>query len=416
MNGKWEGATKIIRAREILKETVSDLRDVPNLEIALRVYGHQSPITPTYQDCEDSKLEVPFNEGNFDRVNSFIQNVQPKGTTPIAYSLEKAADDFPDDKSRNIIILITDGQEACDKFPCEAARKLKDKGINVTPFVVGLGIDLKYLNDLNCIGRIYEASTYESFRKVMKSVISDALLNTTVQIDLNDIQHSPTETNVTVFFYKSGTNELVHTFMHTLNFRGNPDTLTIIDPALTYDVVVNTLPKVVKNNVKIKRYQHNIIPIDCPQGIILPRTKGPTKKSDVQIRVSLAGETQTLNVQNTDQLQKYLVGKYDLEILTLPRIYYQNVEVNQSAYKYIEIPGSGHFKYKSYAPIVGQIFKVNDHGKDEWVCDLDDNNPSYFLQPGSYKLVFRQKSAVATDYTTIKPFIIQSGENTFLNL
>ncbi len=84
MNGKWEGATKIVRAREILKEAITSLEGVPNLEIALRVYGHQSPITPTFQDCDDTKLEVPFGTNNFARIKNFIEYVEPKGTTPIA--------------------------------------------------------------------------------------------------------------------------------------------------------------------------------------------------------------------------------------------------------------------------------------------------------------------------------------------
>lgn len=96
MNGKWEGATKIVRAREILKEAINELDGVPNLEIALRVYGHQSPITPTFQDCDDTKLEIPFGGDNVAKITSFIDRVEPKGTTPIARSLEAAAEDFPD--------------------------------------------------------------------------------------------------------------------------------------------------------------------------------------------------------------------------------------------------------------------------------------------------------------------------------
>ena len=329
-----------------------------------------------------------------------------------------AADDFPDSDARNIIILITDGQEACDKFPCEVAAKLKAKGINVTPFVVGLGIDLKYLNDLNCIGRIYEANTYESFKKVMKSVISDALLNTTVQIDLNNINKSPTETDVTVFLYEAGTKNLKYTFMHTLNYLGQPDTITIIDPLLKYDLVVNTLPQVIKKDVSIYRNQHNIIPIDCPQGIVVPRLKGPTKKQDVQIRIALDNNPKTLNVQTTGQSQRYIIGKYDVEILTLPRIYIDNMEVNQSLFSYIDVPGSGLFKYNTHSPLVGQIFYKNPNGDFEWVIDFDDKKvtDTFFLQPGTYKVVYRQKTAVSTDYTTSKIFIIQSGENTFINL
>ena len=418
MNGKWEGATKIVRAREILKEAITSLEGVPNLEIALRVYGHQSPITPTFQDCDDTKLEVPFGTNNFARIKNFIEYVEPKGTTPIARSLEAAADDFPDKNARNVIILITDGLEACDQFPCEVAQQLKAKGINVTPFVVGLGIDLKYLNDFDCIGRFYEASTLDAFRKVMKSVLSDALLNTTVQINLNNTSNLPKETDVTVFLYERGTSNLKYTFMHTLNYKGNPDTITIIDPAMKYDMVVNTLPQVVVKDITIKQFQHNIIPAYCPQGMLVARIKGPTKKAEVNVRVSQHGQHITLNVQEIEQIQHYLVGSYDLEILTLQRIYKNDVKISQSAYTYIDIEGSGLFKYSTSKSIVGQVFIDKGENKDDWVCDIGGAKltDTFYLQPGQYRIVYRLKDAISTDYTNLKVFTIQAGENTFINL
>ncbi|UKN02506.1 VWA domain-containing protein [Paracrocinitomix mangrovi] len=419
MNGKWEGSTKIELARVILAEALDDLEGTPNLELALRVYGHQSPITPTFQDCDDTKLEVEFGTNNYAAIKGFVNTVEPKGTTPIARSLEASAGDFPDKNARNVIILITDGLEACDQFPCEVARKLKEKEINVTPFVVGLGIDLKYLNEFDCIGRFYEASTVESFRKVMKSVINDALNNTTAQINLNDINKKPTETNTTVFLYKAGTKELKYTFMHTMNYKKNPDTIVVIDPDMKYDMVVNTLPQVVVKNLELKRGIHNVLPADCPQGILKVRIKGASKKFNVDVRVMQKGQPVTLNVQDLDQEQKYLVGEYDIEILTLPRIYRNNVKINQSLFTYIDIEGSGIFEYKSYKPIVGQIFLEKD-GTDvaEWVCDIDPKKMQgkFYLQPGSYRIVYRPEEAVSTDYTSIKKFTIRAGANTVVTL
>lgn len=418
MNGKWEGSTKIKLAREILGEAIDDLQGTPNLEIALRVYGHQSPITPTFQDCDDTKLEVPFGPDNYSRIKSFVNRVEPKGTTPIARSLEAAAEDFPDKNARNIIILITDGLEACDQFPCEVARKLKAKEINVTPFVVGLGIDLKYLNEFDCIGRFYEASTVESFRKVMKSVILDALNNTTAQINLNDIDGNPTETNTTVFLYEAGTKNLKYTFMHTMNFKGVPDTIVVIDPELKYDMVVNTLPKVTVNDLRIFKGQHNILPADCPQGMLKVRIQGPSKRFNVKVRVSQKGKSKTLNVQELNEVQRYIVGEYDLEILTLPRIYHNSVEIKQSQHTYIDIPGSGEVNYRCAKGIVGQIFLVEDGEKDQWVCDLEQNVASgtLYLQPGKYKLVYRLIEAISTDYTTVKPFTVKPGGQVTLTL
>jgi len=411
MNGKWEGATKIVRAREILTAAIKDLEGVPNLELALRVYGHQSPVTPTFQDCEDTKLEIPFAANNHQKIINFINFVEPKGTTPIAKSLEAAADDFPDKTTRNVIVLITDGLEACDGFPCAVAKSLKDKGVNVTPFVVGLGIDLSYLNDFSCIGRFYEASTLPAFEKVMKSILSDVINNTTVEIDLQDIHKKSTETNTTVFLYEAGTKNLKYTFMHTMNAYNNPDTITIIDPNIKYDVIVNTIPQVEVKNISIQKGTHNYIKAYCPQGKLIVRIKGPTKKTGVKVIVRQNGKAITLNVQEMQEIQRYIVGNYDVEILTLPRIYYDNLSINQSENKYIDIPGSGLVKYQAYKPIVAQVFVESETGEYVWVCDLDENKlkGQLFLQPGKYKLVYRATSAVSTDYTQTKSFMVLSG-------
>ena len=127
MNARWGSQTRIESAKELLAKTVDNLRDTPNLEIALRVYGHQSPITATFEDCNDTKLEIPFAKNNFTKVKMRIKSIYAKGSTPIARSLEAAASDFPDQNSRNVIILITDGLEACDNDPCVIAKKLKEK-------------------------------------------------------------------------------------------------------------------------------------------------------------------------------------------------------------------------------------------------------------------------------------------------
>ncbi|MCF0206466.1 MAG: hypothetical protein HUK15_03465, partial [Bacteroidales bacterium] len=61
MSGKWEGTQKFGKARELLFELLDSLEDMQKnkrIEMALRVYGHQSPVPP--QDCSDSKLEVSF--------------------------------------------------------------------------------------------------------------------------------------------------------------------------------------------------------------------------------------------------------------------------------------------------------------------------------------------------------------------
>ena len=393
MNADWgQGQTRIEAAKEILAKHVDSLQGTPNLEIALRVYGHQSPITATYQDCNDTKLEIPFGKDNYLAVKNKIKTIKAKGTTPIARSLEASAGDFPDNSSRNIIILITDGIEACDNDPCVIAKKLKDKNINITPFVIGLGLDLSYLEKFKCIGSFQEAETKDAFKNVLKSVINKALINTTAQININDNNKSPKETDVTMFLYQAGTEKLIYTFEHTINRYGNPDTL-VIDPAMKYDLIVNTIPKIEKKNITLKKNTHNIIEIDGPQGFIRTRFTNASKDYPIQVRIMQSNSESTLNVQNINSTEKYIIGKYKAEVLTLPRIYF-DVEVFQNNTTNIDIPAPGIFSYKISNYIVAQIFSVNSNGKLEWVCNLSQSNLSgYFnLQPGTYKLVYRQKN------------------------
>lgn len=84
MYGQWQSGAKIDIAKSLMKKVLDSLRYVDNLELALRVYGHQKPYPP--QDCDDSRLEVPFSKGNISTIQEVLKNLIPKGTTPIAKS------------------------------------------------------------------------------------------------------------------------------------------------------------------------------------------------------------------------------------------------------------------------------------------------------------------------------------------
>lgn len=409
MNLDWDKQTRMTAAKEILNQSIEKLRGIPDLEIALRVYGHQSAVTNTYQDCQDTKLEVPFGPSNVDAIKLKVKQIQAKGATPIARSLESAAGDFPDTLQRNFIILITDGLESCDNDPCVIAKKLKEKGVKVTPFVIGLGMDLSYLDKFNCIGTYTDAENKEAFKSALTSVISKTLLNTTVQINLNDINKKPLETDVTLFLYEAGTKNLKYTFTHTLNRAGLPDTL-ILDPSLSYDLVVNTLPKIEKKGIVIQRHKHNTIQFDAPQGFIQLKNK-TVGLFHQNMRVMQKGKTETLNEQVLNSKQKYLIGTYDVEVFTLPRTYMQ-VKVEQGKTTLIDIVPAGTFSYIAAKPLVGQLFLVRNTNDVEWVCNLEEGSitGNWSLQPGTYKVVYREKEMKSSAYTREKTIKIESNK------
>ena len=129
MFGRWQSGTKIEVARRLMTKMLDSLSQLENrpFQLALRVYGHQKPSPP--QDCNDTKLEVGFGPKNIGQIKKTLKTIKPRGTTPIARSLLRSSTDFPKcDNCRNIIVLITDGIEACDEDPCAASRLLQKEG------------------------------------------------------------------------------------------------------------------------------------------------------------------------------------------------------------------------------------------------------------------------------------------------
>jgi Ca-activated chloride channel family protein len=127
------------------------------------------------------------------------------------------------------------------------------------------------------------------------------------------------------------------------------------------------------------------------------------------------GNDQTLHVQQINSLEKYIVGDYNLEILTLPRIYLRNIQIKQSQNKSIDIPSAGMLTLKALDNGDGCILKEDK--KLEWVCNLTkENTQVFYLQPGSYRIEWRSKSLKGSIYTIEKKFKITSNEETKVEL
>ncbi len=416
MLGYWKSDKKINIARRTLISLVDSLEKLDNVQLALRVYGHQSPVPP--QDCNDTRLEVPFAKGNAPQIRQELRYINPKGTTPIANSLMKAARDFtPCIDCRNIIILITDGIEACDGDPCAVAMELQKEGVVLKPFVIGIGIDEGYTDTFGCIGQYYNASDEESFGDVLEVVISQALNSTTAQVNLLDVKGKPTETDVNMTFFDHYSGRVIHNYIHTMNYRGVPDTL-VLDHLVTYDLRVNTIPPVYVKKVNVHLGKHTVIAADCPQGNLLVKVDGSNQYRGLQYIVRQAGKPKTLNMQEINTEEKYLVGKYDLEVPVLPRIYVDNVKINQSTTTTIKIPRPGILNLLKPGPGYGSIYVRKSAKKEEWVTNINNRvkNETIVLQPGVYRVVFRAQNAKQTLYTVNKTVEIKSGGAEVLQL
>jgi len=400
----------------LMSRMIDSLRGVENCEVGLRVFGHGKPITA--RDCNDTKLEVPFSANNHKQFITRLRQIKPLGFTSITQSLLATAKDFPVDKTaRNIIILITDGIEECPGDPCAVSEELQKKGIILQPFIIGLGTDgEKFKQTYSCAGRYYNAQTEEEFQKIIGVIVSQTLNNTTVQFNLLDNQNQPRETDVPITVYDAVSGQILENFVHTMNGKGIPDTL-YLDPMRKYNVVVHTLPAVVKNNIELVAGKHNTIALETPRGGLSLKIGGITKYGRLQAIVRKSGDMNTLNAQDFQTTQKYLCGKYDLEILTLPRMLIEGVNIRQNQTYTVEIPNPGQLQLNITRDVMATIFTVKDN-KMEWVAEVDGTKTLQYIimQPGDYKLVYRLKSETRTLYTKKLDFKISSGTNTVLSL
>lgn len=404
-----DGSSRMDIAKKLMSKMVDSLSRLQNVEIGLRVFGHQSPIIE--KNCMDTKLEVPFKPGNLGRVKQTLNDIKPIGYTLIAQSILSASKDFPTTPGRNIIVLITDGVEECGGDPCAIAKALLAKGIVLQPFIIGIGDDNQIMkNTYECVGKYYNASNEKEFENVFNVIISQALNSTSAQINLLTEDGRPLETDVAMTLYNARTGALIKNYIHTMNGRAVPDTL-FLDPLIQYNLVVHTVPPVYKNKIELVPGRHNTIPVDAGQGKILLKCQGVTNYKELKCIIRKKDSMETVNAQTFNTSQEYLVGLYDIEILSVPRVYYENIRVKQDNTTTIEIPQPGVLSYAVKANMVVSIFYMKNN-KMVWVMDIPKNTRSsnIIMQPGNYIAVARISSETRTIYTKTQNFKITSAE------
>ena len=411
---QWErpNQTRWSVAKSILIKLVDSLGQNTKLELALRVYGHRSP--QEIKNCKDTWLEVPFKARSHTLIIQKLAEIKPKGVTPITYSLEQAANDFPSSSGyRNIVILITDGIESCGGDICAMSRAMQKKGVFLRPYIIGLG--LRTEKSLECAGKYIDAETPGKFNDVLNEAIETSFAKTTVSVEILDANNQPTETNVNVSFLNSLTGLPMYDFVHYRDRLGNPDTVQI-DPVVDYDLVVNTIPPVTKTNVALVIGKHNVLTIPAPQGNVVVRQEG-RRDNNLQALIRQTGKSELIHTQRSNETVRYLTGSYELETLTLPRRVF-TVEIQPNKTETILLPSPGIVNFNTTSTGYGSLYEIKSDGTQTWVCNLNDLKHEFTLSllPGQYKIVFRVKQTTGSKYTAFKKFTVKSGVTLLLNM
>jgi Ca-activated chloride channel family protein len=149
MWGQIGGEAKIGIARRAIRDLVERLgaEHGASLEIGLMAYGQQRK-----GDCNDISMVVPIGPLEPAHFLGEVERLSPKGKTPISDAVRMAADMLRYSEEKATVILVSDGEESCDRDPCEVARELEATGVDFTAHVIGFeDVEAEARRQLRCI-------------------------------------------------------------------------------------------------------------------------------------------------------------------------------------------------------------------------------------------------------------------------
>jgi len=172
------GGVKIDVARRAIEQLLEILPASYN--VGLRGYGHRFSHTDTGRSCTDTELLSalkPLTQENRTAIKQRLTLMQPKGMTPIAYTLEQAVNDFFGLTGKNIIILISDGEETCGGDPLAIADYITSLGIGIKVYVIGFDVGSREQLEgiaLRTGGHYYDARNAIELGNALKQAVWEA--------------------------------------------------------------------------------------------------------------------------------------------------------------------------------------------------------------------------------------------------
>ena len=138
-------STRIGTARQVLRDVLAKIPD--DFNVGLRVYANRYSWKDMQHSCTDTQLLLPIQKLDRQRILSTVDNLKPRGDTPLVYSVRQTPADLKAVGGGSVIV-ITDGQETCHGDPAKAVEELKASGFPVTLNIVGFTLKGKEKQDV----------------------------------------------------------------------------------------------------------------------------------------------------------------------------------------------------------------------------------------------------------------------------
>ncbi|MGR4878396.1 VWA domain-containing protein [Streptomyces sp. LARHCF249] len=155
-----DGQSRMAAAKQAFNEVIDAVPD--EVRLGIRTLGATYPGEDKALGCKDTKQLYPVGPLNRTEAKTAVATLAPTGWTPIGPALLAAAQDLDGGDGTKRIVLITDGEDTCAPLdPCEVARDIAAKGINLVIDTLGLVPDAKIRAQLTCIAEA-TGGTYTS--------------------------------------------------------------------------------------------------------------------------------------------------------------------------------------------------------------------------------------------------------------
>lgn len=388
MQESWKGERKWDMAIQTLSNLIDSFQlKNRNIEIGVRLLGHQ--FHKSQNRCDDSKLEINFSQ-NFEEASLLkrMMKIQPKGQTPLAYSLAQTEFDFKSDQNtQNLVVLITDGLETCDGDPCDISKKLRERNIFISPYIIGLGIDSLKVNHLKCIGKYIDVKDKKIFKSVIKSILTDISKKTTLEVLFVDSLMNPITYYVPFSLIDSKTQKDYYNYIYTKKMAKGMDTL-FINPQYNYLFKIHTQPPIVVDTFKLNIGEHNVFTYQILSGVLT------LKNIDGQFDnnyIILDSTQSALNYAENSLKYRHLNSKmHKIDILTNPEYRIDSIHFFDNAQREFEIKNRSKLNFKINSSIEASIYDK----KWNLVYVLPTSKPliSIELISDDYFIVYKNKS------------------------
>jgi len=172
-------ASKFDIVRSALLDNIYDViqrnKEFPR-NIGIRAFGSEKKTQ--FNDCNDATQLIPISDPILGNIKETLEKIQPQGMSPIGHALQSAISDFPKESdAEQLIVLIADGSDSCQKNTCELVEQLKHIHKKLMINVVAFDVTPLERDTLECIankgdGRFFMARDEMELRSALTDAIN----------------------------------------------------------------------------------------------------------------------------------------------------------------------------------------------------------------------------------------------------